>query len=242
MRLGIIKQYLIRIIEKICLLVAPLETDAAIDSTKQATPGYHNKLAGKGKKQKRRERNHVRIHTVVGINTYIVMAADVGTRFEDEKNFFGSLLRQATRVFKLKTISGDKNYSSMATVRIAEELECVPYLYPKKSFKIRPGEKYRAWNGNIKRCRGGTERDKEIVRLRKRIETAYSMLKQRFGRELRSKTLRAQTNEALCLVICHNLRVLLGCSGQSGLEVNFPPDEGSPAAQEQTPSNEGQQD
>lgn len=108
------------------------------------------------------------------------MAADVGTRFEDEKNFFGSLLRQATRIFKLETISGDKNYPSMATVRIAEELECVPYLYPKKSFKIKPGERYRAWSGNIKRCRGGTERDKEIVRLRKRIETAFSMLKQRF--------------------------------------------------------------
>lgn len=41
------------------------------------------------------------------------------------------------------------------------------------------------------------------------VETAFSMIKGKFGERLRSKSTTAQVNEALCKVLCHNLCTLI---------------------------------
>jgi hypothetical protein len=38
---------------------------------------------------------------------------------------------------------------------------------------------------------------------RSNVETTFHMIKSKFGQRLRSKTLTAQVNEALCKVLCH---------------------------------------
>ena len=52
------------------------------------------------------------------------------------------------------------------------------------------------------------------------IETTFHMIKSKFGQRLRSKTLTAQINEALCKVLCHNLCVVI----QSMHELNITPE------------------
>jgi transposase len=44
---------------------------------------------------------------------------------------------------------------------------------------------------------------------RSNIETAYSMIKGKFGSALRSKSDTGQINEALCKVLAHNICVLV---------------------------------
>jgi transposase len=44
---------------------------------------------------------------------------------------------------------------------------------------------------------------------RSNIETAYSMIKGKFGSELRSKSDTGQINEVLCKVLAHNICVLI---------------------------------
>ena len=44
---------------------------------------------------------------------------------------------------------------------------------------------------------------------RSNIETAYSMIKGKFGSSLRSKSNTGQINEALAKVLCHNICVLI---------------------------------
>ncbi len=44
---------------------------------------------------------------------------------------------------------------------------------------------------------------------RSNIETAYSMIKGKFGSSLRSKSDTGQINEALCKVLAHNICVLI---------------------------------
>ena len=44
---------------------------------------------------------------------------------------------------------------------------------------------------------------------RSNIETAYSMIKGKFGSALRSKSDPGQINEALCKVLAHNICVLI---------------------------------
>ncbi len=56
---------------------------------------------------------------------------------------------------------------------------------------------------------------------RSNAETAYSMIKGKFGDSLRSKSDTGQINEALCKVLCHNLCVLVQAMHELGIEPAF---------------------
>ena len=60
---------------------------------------------------------------------------------------------------------------------------------------------------------------------RSNIETPCHMIKSKFGQRLRSKTLTAQINEALCKVLCHNLRVVIQSIYELGIEASFSTEE-----------------
>ena len=56
---------------------------------------------------------------------------------------------------------------------------------------------------------------------RSNIETAYSMIKGKFGSALRSKSDTGQINEALCKVLAHNICVLVQATHELGIEPVF---------------------
>lgn len=49
----------------------------------------------------------------------------------------------------------------------------------------------------------------EHYHMRSNVESAFSMLKDKFGDSVRSKSDTGQINEALCKVLCHNICVLV---------------------------------
>ena len=49
----------------------------------------------------------------------------------------------------------------------------------------------------------------EHYHMRSNIESAFSMIKGKFGDAVRSKCDTGQVNEALCKVLCHNICVLI---------------------------------
>jgi hypothetical protein len=53
------------------------------------------------------------------------------------------------------------------------------------------------------------------------IETAFSMIKGKFGSSLRSKSDTGQINEALCKVLAHNICVLVQATHELGIEPVF---------------------
>jgi hypothetical protein len=53
------------------------------------------------------------------------------------------------------------------------------------------------------------------------VETTFHMIKSKFGQRLRSRTLTAQINEALCKVLCHNLCVVIQSVHELGIEATF---------------------
>lgn len=53
---------------------------------------------------------------------------------------------------------------------------------------------------------------------RSKVETAFSIMKAKFGDSLRSKSEVGQLNEGLCKVIAHNLCVLITAIHELGLE------------------------
>ncbi|MFN2453457.1 MAG: transposase [Pyrinomonadaceae bacterium] len=56
---------------------------------------------------------------------------------------------------------------------------------------------------------------------RSNVESTFSMIKAKFGDSLRSKTERAQINEALCKVLCHNICCLIQSMFELGLKPKF---------------------
>ena len=56
---------------------------------------------------------------------------------------------------------------------------------------------------------------------RSSAETAYSMIKMKFGAMVRAKTPIAQVNEVLCKILCHNICVLIQSIYELGLEPIF---------------------
>lgn len=66
-------------------------------------------------------------------------------------------------------------------------------------------------------------RDEFSKRYEKRnnVETAFFMLKTKFGGQLKSKTREALKNEALCKVICHNISVLWHSMNEFGITPDF---------------------
>src|SRR5207247_9168381 len=56
---------------------------------------------------------------------------------------------------------------------------------------------------------------------RSNVETTFHMIKAKFGQRLRSKTMTAQINEALCKVLCHNLCVVIQSQHELGIETDF---------------------
>ena len=56
---------------------------------------------------------------------------------------------------------------------------------------------------------------------RSNAETAFSMVKAKFGTKLRSKSPTAQVNEVLCKVLAHNLCVLIQSMYELGVQPTF---------------------
>jgi transposase len=56
---------------------------------------------------------------------------------------------------------------------------------------------------------------------RSNVETAFSMIKAKFGDVVRSKSDIGQLNEVLCKVLCHNLCVIIQAIHELGIEPMF---------------------
>jgi transposase len=56
---------------------------------------------------------------------------------------------------------------------------------------------------------------------RSNVETAFSMIKMKFGGSVRSKSGIAQVNEVLCKIVCHNICVLIQSMHELGISVNL---------------------
>jgi transposase len=198
--------HLLTMIEMTSLRFRDIETNFAIDSTKLKIRGTHIRKDKKGRKEKKC--NYVMLHAICGYKTHIVSACAVTTRFGSEQEFFQPLLDDTLRNFKVALIAGDKNYSSEKNMQIAEERGVKPCLTPKKNFVIDSNKNSEIRCESIRKYREGNDEDLQPYRDRKRIETVFSMIKARSGDNLLTRRFRSQVNEALTMVLCHNLCVL----------------------------------
>lgn len=198
-----------------------VETDFCVDSSGLSTSRFvrwFNKKYGR----ETDNREWVKLHLMCGVKTKIVTSVDVSGWKAHDTNYFVPLVESTARHFELGDVSADKAYLSRKNLEAVDGLGGVPYV-PFKSNTLVPSESIEesAWAKMYYLFRYNSEEFMESYHKRSNIESAFSMMKGKFGDSLRSKSDTGQINEALCKVLCHNICVLIQAIHALGIESTF---------------------
>src|ERR1041385_8209134 len=214
--------------ELIALSAQPLtsvEEDFAVDSSGFSTGQFMRWLDVKyGKEEDRRQ--WLKLHLTCGVKTNIVTAVQVSDGYAHDYPFFKGLIDRTAEIgFKMKEVSADKGYLGASNMLATLQRGAVPYI-PFKTNSVGDsrgsyGAKSQLWTRMYHFYMMNRPEFLEHYHKRSNVETTFHMIKSKFGQRLRSKTLTAQINEALCKVLCHNLCVVIQSQHELGIEIDF---------------------
>ena len=183
-----------------------IETDFAVDSSGFSTCRYVRWFNRKyGREVDNRE--WVKVHLMCGVNSRVVTAVDISGWAANDTNYFVPLLERTAKHFDVCEVCADKAYLSRKNLNAVESVGGMPFI-PFKSNTLEPTEAG-AWAKMYHLFMYQREAYMEHYHKRSNIETAYSMIKGKFGSSLRSKSDTGQINEALCKILAHNICVLI---------------------------------
>jgi transposase len=103
-------------------------------------------------------------------------------------------------------------------MRAVIQHRALPFIAFKSNSKPENGKSY-IWSQIYHYYSYNQERFMQNYHKRSNVETTFHMIKSKFGDALRSKSERAQINEALCKALCHNICCLI----QGMYELNLKP-------------------
>lgn len=210
----------------IALSAAPLktvETDFAVDSSGFSTGQFTRWLDVKyGKMEDRRQ--WLKLHLMVGTKTNVVTSVEVSDGYSHDYHHFKPLVdHTAKQGFNLKEISADKGYLGADNLLTSLRHGAIPYIPFKVNSVPQSGyePKSTLWTRMLEFYMDHREEFLTHYHKRSNVETTFHMIKSKFGQRLRSRTLTAQVNEALCKVLCHNLCVIIQSVHELGIDVDF---------------------
>lgn len=123
-------------------------------------------------------------------------------------------------MFGIEEVSADKAYSSRENHNVVDELS---------------GEAYIPFTSNATGWASGSPARKKMYhkfqsendgfgdhyRKRSNVETTFHMLKTKFGDSVNAKNERAQFNETLLKILCHNVVVVIHEMREPGIDPEF---------------------
>ncbi len=137
----------------------------------------------------------------------------------NDTTYFVPLVQATAEHFEVREVSADKAYLSRKNLSAVEAVGGMPFV-PFKSNTLEPTEAG-TWAKMYHLFMHRRKEYMEHYHKRSNIETAYSMIKGKFGSHLRSKSDTGQINEALCKVLCHNICVLVQATHELEIEPIF---------------------
>jgi transposase len=219
--MELLTPYLKMLIEESSLPLVEIEKNFAVDasglSTSQGFTWLHAKYT---EPRLINKKDWLKIHICCGVKTNIISAVEVTERHEADSNYFETLVKDTVQNFEMEEISADKGYLSRANMQTAVDNNAVPYIAWKSNSRATNKEGNHLWNRLYHFYALNQEKFLEHYHQRSNVETAFFMIKSKFGGSLRSKTRTAQINEALCKILAHNICVL----NQSMFELNVKPE------------------
>jgi transposase len=194
-----------------------LESHFAVDSSGFSTSTFvrwYDEKYGK----LRNEHQFVKAHLMVGVNTHIVTSIEMTGPDANDYPLLPPLLETTQKRFEIAEVSADKGYIGRTNLEAIVNAGAVPYI-PFKSNTTGKGSEL--WRRMFHYYQFNRTEFLEKYHKRSNVESAFSMIKAKFGASIRSKTQVAQMNEVLCKVVCHNLCVLVQSIYELGVEPVF---------------------
>jgi len=215
--------YLYHLVTTSSLPLKSVESKFAVDSSGFSTGQFMRWLDVKyGKKEDRRM--WLKVHLICGVKTNIVTSVEISDGYANDYHFFKGLVnRTGESGFNMKEVSADKAYLGGENLLVTLRNGAIPYIPYKSNSQIKTnyGPKSELWTRMFHFYNFHREEFLEHYHQRSNVETTFSMIKAKFGQRLRSKSMTAQINEALCKVLCHNLCVLIQSAHELGIEAVF---------------------
>lgn len=197
-----------------------VERDFAVDSSGFSTSRFDQWLDFKyGQPKPARARHWLKAHLMVGVTTNVVTAVEISKWNSADTRHFAPLVEATASNFGIEEVSADKAYLSHKNVELVERVGGTPYI-PFKRRNAAPLE-ITAWGRMYHQF--AFNRDRFMVHYHKRsnVETAFSMIKGKFGDSVLSKSPEGQANEVLAKVLAHNIVVVGQAIHEFGIEPVF---------------------
>ena len=107
-----------------------------------------------------------------------------------------------------KEVRADMAYLSRKNLQIIVDNGAIPFI-PFKSNSQANKKGSMVWSKMYQFCKEKPQEFFEHYHRRSNVETTFSMIKQKFGKEVVSRNFTSQTNEVLLKILCHNICCLI---------------------------------
>jgi transposase len=220
--MELLTPHLKMLIEESSLPLVALEKDFAVDSSGFSTFRFVQWLHAKySEPHLTDKRDWLKVHLICGVRTNIVTAVEISDRYAGDSPFFKPLVETTASNFLMNEVSADKAYLSAKNLKAVVDRAAMPYI-PFKSNSVCDDKRQSAlWKRMYHFYAYNEEWFMKQYHKRSNVESTFSMIKAKFGDHLRSKTEKAQANEALCKILCHNICVLIQSMFELGIKPNF---------------------
>jgi transposase len=159
----------------------------------------------------------VKTHAICGTKTHVVTAVEILDKDAADCPQFRPLVEKTAEHFTVKEVPADKAYLSHENLELVAGLGGIAYI----PFKVNSvsGEPGSLWEKMFHFY--SLHRDEFLAKYHQRsnAESAFSMIKAKFGDSVRSRTDTAMKNEVFCKFIAHNICCVL----MSQLELGIAP-------------------
>jgi hypothetical protein len=199
------------------LPLGAVETTFAIDSSGFGSSRFETWFDHRYGKTTRRV-VWVKCHVASGTRTNVVTAVRILEGQPHDSPQFIPLLQETAEGFTIGEVSADKAYGSYANFEEVAGCGGEPFIMFRSSATAEGGGTFGKMFHYFK-----FRQDEFLAHYHRRsnVESTFSMVKRKFGPEVRSKTDAAMQNEVLCKLVAHNLCVLIQEQHELGIEPVF---------------------
>lgn len=220
-----LKKVLMRLIEMSSLPLKNVEKDFTLDASGFSTVKYGQWL--KKRNVYNEYRSFKKAHVMSGVKTNIITHIEVTDGYVSDSTMLEALVNSTAKNFIMKEVSADKGYMSEKNLGIIFDNGAIPFIPFIRSVRKTSEDRLPIWNAMFRFFRDNNEEFMQQYHKRSNAESVFSMMKRKFGSNLRTRNSLAQENEVLCKALCHNICVLIQEMFELGIKVDF---------QEMTPS------